>query len=175
MRIKSVRYGKSDKRIEDFLKEFNTLGKIPVTKVQEWYKNQKGIPIRTFQFYCKEGLIPSPEFQGREGFYSLEDFYILRDIMYIVMWVKDSAKVRITKLRRVLRKYVKRKRELIDMLLNLTDEFPLYYTDEVDEEDFYDRICDEIWERVFSDLEKGIELDKYSILDVADEIRAQYR
>jgi len=174
MRIRRVRYGKSDARIEEFLKEFKPSGKIPVTKVQDWYKNNKGLPPRTFQFYCKESLIPSPKFEGRQGFYSFEDFYMLRDIMYILMWVKDSAKVRITKLRRVLKKYSKRKRKLVDTLLNVADEFPIYYSDEVEEEDFYDKVCDEIWGRVFSDLENGVDLDKYSIFDVADEVRVQY-
>lgn len=172
MRIGRVRHGKSDARIEEFLKEYKSSGKIPVTKVQDWYKDNKGIPLRTFQFYCKEGLIPSPKFTGRRGFYSLKDFYMLRDVMYLVAWIKDSAKVRTTKLRRILEKYPKRK--VMDMLLNLAEEFPIYYSDEVEEEDFYDKICDEIWGRVFSDLEDGVNLDKYKIFDVADKVRAQH-
>ena len=174
MRIRRVRHGKSDARVENFLKEFKPSGKIPVTKVQDWYKDNKGIPSRTFQLYCKEELIPSPEFEGRQGFYSLENFYMLCDIMHIVMWVKDSAKVRVTKLRRVLKKYSEKKRELVDMLLNLVDECPIYYSERRRGEYFYDKICDEIWGRVFSDLEKGVDLAEYKIFDVVDEVRAQY-
>ena len=103
--------------------------------------------------------------------YSLEDFKIVRDTIYIIGWIKSSSKVKITRLKRVLKKYAKDRQVILNTLLNLVEEFPIYSTDDVNEEDQYDIFCDMLWKEVFDRLEKGVNLKTLKLTEIAEEVR----
>ena len=144
---------------------------MPLFEVREWYEKNKGVSVRTFQWYGQEGFIPLPSYEGREGYYSLEDFRIVMDTMYIISWIKTSSKVKVTRLRRVLLKYKDSRRKILDALLNLIEQFPIYYWDDLKAEDFYDPVCDAIWLAIFNKLEEGVDLNALRMSDIADEVR----
>jgi len=166
-----VWYNKDEKRINEFINSRLKDGKIPLSDVHEWYGQNKGIPIRTFQWYVQEEFIPAPSYEGREGFYTIDHFNIVRDTIYIMGWIKSSSKVRLTGLKRVLQKYKHNPREILDLLLNLVEEFPIYYSDDVREEDRYDSFCDMLWREVFKRVEEGCDLKELKLTEIAEEIR----
>jgi len=160
----------TDSLINRFLDTFSKDEKIPVTEVQGWFKDNKHIPIRTLQWYAQEGLIPSPQFEGRNGFYRVEDFLLLIDTIRIIRSLKASLTVKFGVLRDVLRKYSDNPRRIVDLLLNLIEEFPIFYQIDVFEEEVYDTTNDLIWHDTFAALVKGVDLDKFRILDIEDDI-----
>lgn len=156
-------------QIKDFLDLFSKDEKIPVTEVQGWIKENKHIPIRTFQWYVQEGLIPPPQFEGRNGFYRVDDFRLLVDIIRIIRTLKASMTVRFGELRDVLRKYNDNSRRIVDLLLNLIDEFPIFLHADETEEEYYYSTNDFVWSGTFDALIKGVDLNKFSILDISDD------
>lgn len=158
------------KRLMDFLNEFKTDGKIPVVKVQNWFKENKGVPIRTFQWYCTEGLIRAPKFTGRKGFYTIDEFHIISDILRVASAIKASNTVRLANLYTASKAY-SGKAKLLDFLLNLIDNFPIYKADEQGEDFYYNSINDEVWLRVFRLLEKKAPLKNIRMLAIEKDIR----
>jgi len=169
--MRRVWYGKDEKRVTELLSKYSKSGKIPLSEVHDWYEKNKGIPIRTSQWYVQEEFIPAPSYEGRKGYYSLKDFKIVRETVYIIGWIKSSSKVKITRLKRVLKKYAKDRQAILNTLLNLVEEFPIYSTDDVNEEDRYDIFCDMLWKEVFDRLEKGVNLKTLKLTEIAEEVR----
>jgi hypothetical protein len=145
-------------------------GRIPVVEVQEWFRIQKRLPTRTFQWYVKEELFPAPIFEGRNGFYSIEDFKTLMDLIRIIRTLKDNVNLTFSKFRNILRLYKNVLRQLLDMLLNLLENYPMGYWDEDNSEAVYSIENYNIWTKVFEKLEKGGSLEEIYILDIQEEV-----
>ena len=138
---------------ENFIGQYNIQGRIPVVEVQSWIKENKGIPLRTFQLYAKEGLIPAPQFEGRKGYYKLGDFEILLKAIHILKCIKESPDIKQTTFLNIQDKYRNDLSQLYDILLPLVNMCPIVKYD--DKGYHFSTSNNKVWIKILSELENG--------------------
>ena len=158
-----------DPRITEFLNKY-VEDKVPSIDAQTWFKDNKGLPPRTFQWYVREELLPSPKLiEGRHHFYTKDEFRLLIDMVNVIQALKESTLIRFSMLKKVFGKY-KDMRALVDQLLMLTEKWPIYKPDQGGEEAYYNNINDRVWKIAIERLGKGVDLDKFTIIDIEAEV-----
>ena len=158
-----------DPRRKEFLNKYAE-DKIPSIDIQTWFKDNKGLPPRTFQWYVREELLFSPKLiEGRHHFYTKDEFCLLVDMINVIQGLKESTLIRFSMLKKVFGKY-KNLRALVDQLLELTEKWPLYKPDQGGDEPYYNNINDRVWKVAIERLGKGVDLDTFKIIDIEAEV-----
>ena len=158
-------------KIEQFVSKYEIDKKIPTQDIQDWVRENLGVPTRTFQWYAKEGLIPaSQEKEGRNRFYSIEQFYAVVKWISITRALKRATTVRYTSLKKI-NSNTNNLEKVIELLENMINNYPVY---EFKKDDFdnmtevYNSVNDSIWGETVKRLEAGEDADKIMLTDIED-------
>ena len=160
---------KQKKRVEEFLNKYQEEDKIPAIDAQNWCRDNLGLPPRTFQWYMTGKLIPQPKIvKGRNHFYTQKDFMSLLEYIRIVRVLKTSTRIRFKSLRKILNNS-KDRRKVLDLLLNMIDEYPIYDHPETGEMPYYNVVNDLVWSKTIDKLEKELKPDSINLIDFEEE------
>ena len=91
--------------INDLIKNYTKEGRVPVSEVHQWYRRHRGIPIRNFQRYVSNGILPPPVYEGRNAYYSVDVLSeIIIPLMRMINGIKRSNRLELKHLRNLYNK-----------------------------------------------------------------------
>jgi len=97
---------------------------ISLSSLREFLQEQFEITPRTLSWYLSEGLIPKPEYEGREGYYDVEKIDIINFVGALRILNREfNAPLRAAS--RVLSRHQKDLKRLVDMLGGLATDYPV--------------------------------------------------
>lgn len=154
--------------IIDFLKCYPD-GRIPSLDIQRWCKENMIIPMRTFQWYTEEELLPTPKvIEGKFHYYTPEEVLNIVAIIGILRVVRRSSSVRLGSLKRILKKN-KYSVKVISFLQKMVQMYPIIrYDEEIDEACVSPENAD-IWRIAIERIEKGVEVENIKLTDIEEE------
>jgi DNA-binding transcriptional MerR regulator len=154
-----------DVHLKEFLSKYTDNDKIPVAEIQNFFNMFYSIAPRTFQFYTKEGLLPAPNFEWRNGYYSKEEVGYIFDTIRIIQEVKGSMMIKLKTLRNIINRYKDKRKEILDALLEAIEHYPLRKPNGMNVLR-YKSDNDKLLESIFNQLESGVDLERFSIIDM---------
>lgn len=159
---------KYSKAVEEFLEEHKE-GKCPSLRVQKWFLENKNLPKRTFQLYAHKQLLPQPKIvEGRNHFYTKEDFLILVDLVTIIRFLRDSPGFRFGTFQSILKKHG-HSRGIVDKFLDLVSSYPIYVHDDLVHDYNFNGINALVWQKVIKMLEEGAGVEAIDFAKIKSE------
>jgi len=151
-----------------------TMQRVLLSSLREFLLEQFEITPRTLSWYLSEGIIPKPEYDGREGYYNLEKIDIINFIGALRMLNREfNAPLRAAS--RVLSRHQKNLKRLVDMLGGLATEYPVqpwpFLDFDITGKNARNRL---IRERFFERLAQVKTLEELSLLKLVEELEASW-
>lgn len=161
--------------IEDFINKNTEDGKVALSRIYEFLETRFRIPIRTFQWYAKQGLLPKPnEQEWKTKYYTKEAALETLQKARIITKLKDYTGVDLSTIREIFKQYKNQAQAIIEELLNDIESYPAFYQEDQYADTLFDRKNNMIMKRICEDLANGIDLTKLNTLDIENDIKAKY-
>lgn len=142
--------------------------RIPLTDVHSWVKENCQIAPRTFQLYVQEGLLPKPNFEWKNGFYTKKTFNDILDRIQVIKGIKLSEYIIMKTLKDIFENYKGKSEEVTQKLLSAIEEFPVYKLKGGSPR--YSHNNDKTLKRICDELREGVDLKTISFFDIQGEV-----
>lgn len=155
----------------DFNRAFNEVLKSETISLSDFkiVLESIGLPLRTFQWYAKEGFIESPKYEGREGYYDRREAGIVATKLRVIKALRESPGIKLIVIRKLFKKYDKSIEDLLDILQGAIENYPARkIVDGLIKEVRENHLIQE--EVIKALIEKEVDLKNFKVTDIADQL-----
>jgi len=159
--------------IEHYIKEKSVNGKIALSDSYDFLKTRFNIPVRTFQWYVQEGLLPRPDMQGKNGFYPDDVALEVLEKARLIKEMKKYSVIKFSTIKSIFDNYRERRLKLIEALTNLIEQFPPFERGSDPDEPVFSWENAEVVKRVCERMRRGVQLEEISAVSIEKGISSE--
>lgn len=152
--------------IDTFVKARIKEGKLYLPDVYEFIKSRFMIPVRTFQWYVQEGLLPEPIDEGRTRYYPEELATQVLEKVRLLKALKEYSVIKFSVIKTIFEKYEKESPALIDLLSTAIENYPVFERGRIPDEPVFSWDNSEIMKELCNKLSRGEELGSIKVLNI---------
>ena len=146
-------------------------GKVPLSKAYKFLNNAYKIKRRTAQTYMKNKLLPRPQYDWKDGFYTTESATELFARAYLIMKLKEYRSIPFSMVSHIFIKHRADISVLLKKLIPIVRKYKWYDQNSDPYEPVLDEDSAKIVHRICEKIEKGASLEDINAQDIAKEIK----
>jgi DNA-binding transcriptional MerR regulator len=153
--------------IENFIKAKSKDGNLYLTDIYDFLNTRFRVPIRTFQWYVQETLLPAPKYEGRVGFYYEKVGSIVLERIRLIKSLKEYD-VKFSTIKKIFDRNEGKDDALIDRLSTVIESYPLFERGADPDEPVYNWQNAKTIQKYCERLAGGGDLEQIKVLDIEE-------